>query len=75
MNIPRTIENYAPSGHYLEAFSKAIPNEFNPLAVHTTVLRHGYIQFVWPCTVVEGEQYHMLGDHQAYCPVFFGGVL
>jgi len=75
MNIPRTIENYAPSGHYLDAFAKLEPEIAKDLTVHTAVLRHGYVQFVWPSTVVEGEQYHMLGDHQSYCPVFFGGPL
>ena len=36
----------------------------------TTVdMSAGYARFVEPCYVI--EQYYMLGDHGAYCPIQF----
>lgn len=78
MNIPRTTENYAPSAHYLEAFAKELTTPQRNLDLHTTVIRHGYLQFVWPSSIQTqgGDLYHMLSEEgRAFCPVFFGGVL
>ena len=32
------------------------------------VIRHGYVQWVWPSGVRPGEMYYMLGDHGKYSP-------
>lgn len=42
------------------------------MGVRTPVLlAAGYVDWVYPWRLNEGEQYLMLGDHNGYCPVEF----
>lgn len=39
----------------------------------TAIVFRGYIDWVYPWRIAEGEQFYMFGDHWGYCPVTFEG--
>lgn len=41
------------------------------LTVKTAILFRGYIDWVYPWRIAEGELFYMLGDHGGYSPVKF----
>lgn len=41
------------------------------LRVKTPIIRAGYVDWVYPWRIWEGEPYYALGDHNGYSPVIF----
>lgn len=41
------------------------------LQVLTPILFNGFVDWVRPWRIREGEQFYMLGDHGCFCPINF----
>lgn len=39
------------------------------LCILTPILMNGYIEWVCPWRIPQGDQFYMLGDYGGYCPI------